>query len=580
MKKTIFFKTFWAGTLVLISAVTLITIFTFTSLKRWHKNDLRNHLEQLGLALQPTVIEKLANNPDILDSWAKQMGESINARISVILPNGRVMADSKASPESMDNHLDRPEISRAMTGNTSSRQRFSRTIMADMLYIALPLRLGSEIAGVLRISMTMETIRGLRNELETRILAILASLFLLSLMLTYVNSRRISKPMRRLAHAARLVAEGDFTPRVYVSDRGELGELATSFNRMVSRQSEMFGEMSQQREQLQTLFGAMRESLAVIALDGTIRLCNRSFEKMVGDSAPQGKKYWEILRSTEFYDTIQSLTTSPQNHSEEIEVENRDYLVNFTPLPGRNDFVVTFLDITERRRLETIKRDFVGNVSHELKTPLTSIKGFLEVLEEEVSSPEGLRYLEIIRRNADRMIHIIQDLLLLSRMEDKSFKLNSNEVDLPDLVRNTARMFETAITQKGLELILDLPDEISPVFGDSARLEDMLVNLLDNAVKYTESGSIRVTVNMDSAHAEIRVRDTGIGIPADQHERVFERFFVVDMSRSKETGGTGLGLSIVKHIVLLHNGEISVSSTPNQGTTFTVRLPFATPKDN
>ena len=178
------------------------------------------------------------------------------------------------------------------------------------------------------------------------------------------------------------------------------------------------------------------------------------------------------------------------------------------------------------------------------------------------------------------MIHIIQDLLLLSRMEDKSFKLNSNEVDLPDLVRNTARMFETAITQKGLELILDLPDEVLPVFGDSARLEDMLVNLLDNAVKYTESGSIRVTVNMDSAHAEIRVRDTGIGIPADQHERVFERFFVVDMSRSKETGGTGLGLSIVKHIVLLHNGEISVSSTPNQGTTFTVRLPLAPPKDN
>ena len=577
MKKTIFIKTFWSGVIVLISAVALITIFTFASLKRWHRGDLQNHLEQLGYSLQPAVIDHLRNNPAGLDPWIKGIGERIIARISVIAPDGRVLGDSRAMPENMDNHKDRPEISNAMTGTPATRQRFSRTIMADMLYVALPLRMDSEIAGVLRVSMTMETIRGLRKELETSILLILVSLFLLSLLLTYLNSRRISRPIRRLALAARAVAEGDFSPRVYVSDRGELGDMAGSFNRMVTRQAEMFTEMSQQREQLETLFSAMREALAVISFDGTIRLSNHSFELLVNDTAPQDKKYWEVLRSSEFYDTIQNLAASPRNISEEMELGERTYLVNFTLLPGGNEFVVTFLDITERRRLEIIKRDFVGNVSHELKTPLTSIKGFLEILENEVSGPEGMRYLEIIRRNADRMIHIIQDLLLLSRMEDKSFQLNAGEVNLADLVRNTAHMFETAVSQKGLALSLDVPEKMPPLHGDPARLEDMLVNLLDNAFKYTESGEIGVSARIDEAWAVIRVTDTGIGIPAELIDRVFERFFVVDASRSKETGGTGLGLSIVKHIVLLHDGDISVESTPGRGTTFTVRLPLGSP---
>jgi len=580
MKKTIFLKIFWAGVLVLVSAVVLISLFTFSSLKRWHRDDLQGHLQQLGRSLRPAVMDKLIADPTALDPWIKRMDERIKSRISIIAPDGRVLADSRALPQSMDNHRDRPEIAAAMTGTPSSRQRFSRTLMADMLYVALPLHADSEIVGVLRVSMTMETIRSLRRELEVRIIIILISLLLLSFLLTYINSRRISKPIRRLALAARTVAGGDFTPRVYISDRGELGDLATSFNRMVSRQSELFSRMARQQEQLQTLFATMREALAVIAIDGTVRMCNKSFLKMVHDSNPQGKKYWEILRCSEFYDTIQDLTVMPRNHSGEMEFEERDYLVNFTPLPAKDEFVVTFLDITERRRLETIKRDFVGNVSHELKTPLTSIKGFLEILEAEIEHPEGKRYLDIIHRNADRMIHIIQDLLLLSRMEDKNFHLDAREVNLPMLIGNTARMFETAINDKGLELILDIPADLPPITGDAARLEDMLVNLLDNAVKYTERGSITISVRGESSWAEIRVSDTGIGIPPGLLERIFERFFVVDASRSKETGGTGLGLSIVKHIVLLHNGEISVDSAPNRGTTFIVRLPLDSSKSS
>ena len=574
MKKTLFFKTFWAGALILVIAVSLITILTATSLKRWHRNDLRSHLEQIGRSLEPAITDMLRSDPDNLDGWVKQMGKRINARISIILPDGRVRADSSALPENMDNHSDRPEISAALAGVLSSRLRFSRTIMADMLYVALPLRENSEVNAVLRVSMTTETIRDLRHKLETRILLILISLLLLSLVLTYFNSRRISRPISGLARAARAVAEGDFTTRVHVADRGELGELASSFNRMVSRQSEMFSEMSRQQNQLETIFSTMREALAVISIDGTVLISNRSFDRMVGVDAPKNKKYWELLRSTEFNTMIQSLFASPRNISGEIEWMERNYLVNLTPLPGAGEYVVTFMDITERRRLETIKRDFVGNVSHELKTPLTSIKGFLEVLETEVKGEEGMKFLQIIRRNVERMIRIIRDLLLLSRMEDKNFQLKTKPVCLADLVRHTARMFDNAIRQKGLELVLELPKQMPAVTGDPSRLEDMLVNLLDNAVKYTEHGTVTVSLQADSTWAILKVEDTGIGIAPELRERVFERFFVVDVSRSKETGGTGLGLSIVKHIVLLHNGEINVESRPNHGTTFRVHLPL------
>ena len=574
MKKTIFVKTFWSGILILVTAVVLITAFTFSGLKRWHRTDLQEHLVQLGHSLQPGVISRMEASPDKLDLWTKTMGARIRARISVIAPDGSVLADSSALPERMDNHGNRPEISQAMEGVNASRIRFSNTLMADMLYVALPLQENSQLKGVLRISMNMSAIRGLRRELETRILIVLITFLLLSILITYFNSRRISRPIQHLARAARTVSKGDFTPRVHVSDGGELGDLTLSFNRMVEHQSRMFTELSSSREQLETLFSSMREALVVIEVDGTIRIGNNSFENLVESRNISGKKYWEVLRSNDFYTMIRDLMGNPRAFSGEIEFSNRNFLVNFTLIPTGEAFVVTFLDVTERRKLETIKKDFVGNVSHELKTPLTSIKGFLEILESEEKDPEKLQYMDIIKRNADRMIHIIKDLLLLSRMEAGSFRIQLESVELTALIHNTAKLFDTALKEKALELTLSIQDDLPVIRGDGARLEDMLVNLLDNAIKYTESGGIRISAEEEGDIIALRITDSGIGIPKELQERIFERFFVVDASRSKETGGTGLGLSIVKHIVLLHEGEISLDSAPGDGTTFTIRLPI------
>jgi len=238
----------------------------------------------------------------------------------------------------------------------------------------------------------------------------------------------------------------------------------------------------------------------------------------------------------------------------------------------REQIVIVFSDITEAKNMEKIKKDFVVNVSHELRTPLTAIKGFAETLEDEAG--ENVKnYAGVIKRNTDRLINIVQDLLLLSELEEKGSKLESEEVDLKHLVDNVIRIFKSRLAEKGLDFHLKVEEGLPVIKGDSFKLEQMLINLLDNAIKYTEKGTIVVALKQKDETVEITVEDTGIGIPQEHLARIFERFYVVDKSRSKKLGGTGSGLSIVKHIVLAHKGTIDVKSSLSRGTTFTVRLP-------
>jgi two-component system phosphate regulon sensor histidine kinase PhoR len=225
------------------------------------------------------------------------------------------------------------------------------------------------------------------------------------------------------------------------------------------------------------------------------------------------------------------------------------------------------------KELERIKRDLVSSVSHELRTPLTSIKGFAETLEEEIDE-KNRHYVEIIRRNTDRLINIVRDLLLLSQMEEAGVEIEMEEVDLKGLAENTVRIFDGQLKEKGLALFLEIEPDLPAISADPFKIEQLLINLLDNAIKYTDQGEVRLSLRRDDRKVVIEVRDTGIGMLKSKLSRIFERFYVVDKSRSRKTGGTGLGLSIVKHIVLLHGGEIAVESEPGKGSRFLVRLPL------
>jgi two-component system phosphate regulon sensor histidine kinase PhoR len=247
-------------------------------------------------------------------------------------------------------------------------------------------------------------------------------------------------------------------------------------------------------------------------------------------------------------------------------------MCSVTPLKGGEEIVSIFHDITEIKDIEKIKKDFVINVSHELRTPLTAIKGYAETLRKEVDTSPGKKYLEIVERNTNRLINIVNDLLLLSSLEEKAV-LELEDIDLRGFLENVIRIFDQRLKDKQLSLVIDVKENLPPIKADLFKLEQMLVNLLDNAVKYTDRGEITVSVDVHDKRVRIQVRDTGIGIPKDDIPRIFERFYVVDKSRSRKSGGTGLGLSIVKHIVLLHNGTIGIESALGKGTSVTVTLP-------
>jgi two-component system phosphate regulon sensor histidine kinase PhoR len=258
---------------------------------------------------------------------------------------------------------------------------------------------------------------------------------------------------------------------------------------------------------------------------------------------------------------------------EEMTLENRIFMCTVTPLEGGEQIVFIFHDITEIKNIERIKKDFVVNVSHELRTPLAAIKGYAETLREEADAEPNKKYVEIIERNTERLINIVNDLLLLSSLEEKT-ALELDDIDLGGFLENVTKIFDQRLKDKELSLVINVKENLPPIKADLFKLEQLLINLLDNAAKYTDRGGITVSLDVHEKRVRLQVRDTGIGIPKEDILRVFERFYVVDKSRSRKSGGTGLGLSIVKHIVLLHHGAINIESALGQGTTVTVTLPI------
>lgn len=572
MKRTIFLKTFWGYLLIIMLVLLFIVMFSFNSIESWHMKRITRDLFRTGQAMKPGIQRVLKDEPLRLDTFVKNLGKMTGVRITVIQADGNVLADSISDPAAMENHGDRPEIRKALQGDPTDNLRFSTTLMSSMLYMAMPLRTGDSITGVVRVSLFVEDIHLLTNDIEKQIVTAALVLTLISLIFTFFVSRSISNPVKRLAAAARQVAVGDYDVNVFPRGGGELEELARSFNEMVTRLKGTMDNLKRSREELETIIGSIREGLLVLDGEGKIILTNDYFKDIIGDNHPEGKNYWEVFRSTELFQLIREVMQSGEDLTGEVELGGHTLEAGFSVLSSGQTLVATFHDITERQRLEAIKRDFVVNVSHELKTPLTSIKGFVEVLEDGIKG-ENRRYLDIIGRNTERLSNIVQDLLLLAKLEEKPFITEPMAVDLKDLLEKIVKLFEPQLKEKELYLKIEAADELPPVKGDIFKLEDLLVNLIDNAVKYTERGGIIIRLLVDKAQLRLEVEDTGIGIAGEHVERIFERFYVVDSSRSKSGGGTGLGLSIVKHIVLLHQGKINIDSVPRQGTTFTVWLP-------
>ncbi len=327
-------------------------------------------------------------------------------------------------------------------------------------------------------------------------------------------------------------------------------------------------------QELEDAASYIEEGVLVLDDIGKVRLINKSFKEIIGKKDIEGKYYWEILGDEDVTALIKTAIKEEKTLSEEVTFNDNIYTCRVNLLPDKKRVVVVFYNITEFKKLEKIKRDFVSNVSHELRTPLTAIKGYLETLADEEIDPLKKRYINIMEKNVDRLTNIVKDLLLLSKLEDRDVEMEVECVDLVSLVENLISIFKLRAQEKGIVLNFLVDEKIPVIRGDSFKLEQLFINLIDNAIKYTEKGSITISLQKVGNNIRIIIKDTGIGIPEKDLNRVFERFYVVDKSRSRQLGGTGLGLSIVKHIVLLHKGRIHVKSELGKGTEFIIDIPI------
>jgi two-component system phosphate regulon sensor histidine kinase PhoR len=573
MKRSIFWSTFGGYAAIVLFTVLVFAFFTLSVLRERSTAGLTESLKKVAQAAAVSMRPFLASGRNVeLNELARELDRQTQMRFTIIDRSGLVLADSEVNPATMENHRLRPEVARALEGSTGVSLRFSSTIQRWMVYVAVPFMLQGRIEGVVRASAPREELNVLLGRSSGNLALFASLLFLACLLAAFLYSRSILRPLRDLLGTVSRFTAGDFGARLHLRRRDEIWKLAESFNSLGERLQELFREATQRSEELERIFASVQQGIVLLDSQERILRCNPGFEALSGGRPAAGKNLWMMMIAPGLAELIEKARATGERQSEEVAIGDRVVLCTVERMAERGELIVVFLDITDIRRLDAVKRDFVANASHELRTPLTSIKGFLEMLGGKLAGEEA-RWLEAIQRNVERMAAIVEDLLSLSRLEERGTEISREPADLKRIVTDVTGMFAGAVESKGLKMRVSLPEDLPPLMADPFLLEQMLVNLVDNALKYTETGEIRVSCSATGQGLRIEISDTGIGIAPEHLPRIFERFYVVDKSRSRRMGGTGLGLSIVKHIVQQHGGTIDVRSTVGVGTTFTVSLP-------
>jgi two-component system phosphate regulon sensor histidine kinase PhoR len=514
---------------------------------------------------------------------AAQIGQRIRARVTIMTIDGVVIGDSEVSADnlaSLENHHERPEVREALQSGFGSAIRYSTTVRTRMLYVAVP---GTSAVGdplVIRLALPLAAVDQARESLHTVLGVALMLAILLSLALSYLLSHVTSRTLRALAAGATRFGAGDFSTRLPVRSRDELGNLARVMNEMAGRLDAEMVRLAAERNRLDAILRGMGEGLLVTDAAGTVTLVNPAFRSQFDlDVNPVGRPLADVCRHPGLLETFRKVQESRSEQVAEIVLPRPvevTLLTHWVPLNEAGisaGVVAVFHDISDLKRLERVRRDFVANVSHELRTPVSVIRGYAETLAGGSADPAtATRFASTIQAHAERLTALIGDLLTLSELEARGSSLALSPAPLVAMVNHCCRLVESQATDKGIDIVAS---DVLPltVLADRQRLEQVLVNLLDNAIKFTPAGGrVTVAASADGDFIRITVCDTGPGIPLLEQTRIFERFYRVDTGRSRDQGGTGLGLAIVKHIVQLHGGMVGVESTPGQGACFYITL--------
>jgi len=539
-----------------------------------YESQLENDIQLVKAHFEKNDVSSMDYN-----AFATSIKEMLDVRVTIIDETGKVLADSEELPENMDNHLHRLEVKKAMAGNgLASSVRYSNTLKTDYLYTAIV-----SDTYILRISKALFELKAVNQTIISYTVISIALAIILAMVLAYIMSNKITKPIDELTIAAKEISQGHYEEKIYTQSNDQIGELTESFNRMRESLKYSMANLKQRNVELEAILNSMINGIIAVDSNKNILMINPicfDILNLPKDYVAQNESMYKIIRNEEIAALVENAIESGLSQVKELQYVHLDKILRIyiNPIITNEDeiigSIVVLQDVTQVRKLEQMRSDFVSNVSHELKTPLTSIKGFVDTLKNGAISDEGAatRFLDIIDIESDRLYRLINDILILSEIERMDKDYDKDRVEVGSVIEEVVAMLSLKAEQKGLVLSATIGEPLEMI-GNRDRLKQMMINLVDNALKYTESGVVNVEMEAVGHWIKLSVRDTGIGIPEEHLERLFERFYRVDKGRSRNQGGTGLGLSIVKHIVLLYKGKISVMSKVNEGTTFEILFP-------
>jgi len=589
LKRRLLWHLYPSYLLITVLALLAVTLYASSSLKEFYFAQVAEDLQQTAVLIKKQTLSSLrSHNFEEIDGLCKELGPLVSTRITFILPDGRVIADSDEDVEKMENHADRPEFREAIEKGLGRSVRLSDTLRSNMMYLAIPIAAQGRNLAVVRTSVHVTALDQALSNIYGRIVWAGLIVAACAAVVSFLVSRRVSRPIEQMTETAKRFAGGELSLRVPVPDSAELAELAGALNRMAEQLAERIEAISKERSESEAVLSSMTEGVMAVDSDGGVVSINKAAIEFlhVQTRDVHGRSVEEVIRNTEFQEFVQDTLRSDEPTEKDVlttEDGGRFLRLHGTSLlggrGGRSGAVIVMTDMTRISRLENIRRDFVANVSHELKTPITSITGFVEtLLEGAANEPErAQRFLKIIAKHSDRLNAIVDDLLSLSRLEEEGDRrrLSFENLALKPALSAAIDFCSVKAEEKQIAVELECEDDIK-AWINSALLEQAVANLVDNAIKYSKQGSaVFVRVGQNDSDVTIAVQDSGPGIEQKHLSRIFERFYVVDKSRSRKLGGTGLGLAIVKHIAEVHGGHVTVESKIGRGSTFTLHLPAA-----
>ncbi|UOE93414.1 ATP-binding protein [Alkalihalobacillus sp. LMS39] len=514
-----------------------------------------------------------------------EVSEKLEARVTLIQTDGTVIAESHADPATMDNHLLRPEVQETLQDGEGHEIRYSDTLKAELLYYALPLYMDTELIGFVRLGVPIKALSDVTKNLWSVLVVSISMAFFVIVSVTYRITNQMIGPIEEATRVANALTDGDFKARTVEGREDEVGQLSRSINVLAYNLDQVTRRHQIQQERMETLIENMGSGLIFISTRGDITLINKSCRDIFQENTDKwlNRMYHEVIVHKEIIKIVQDIFLTEKRQRKQVKLafylEVRHFDVYGAPIMSEEGklkgIALVFHDITELKKLEQVRKDFVANVSHELKTPVTSIKGFSETLLDGAMEEKELRekFLTIIWKESERLQSLIHDLLELSRIEQQYFKLNWQKTNVAEIIEEVVLLLKGKAEEKEIMLEYRVEGDLC-IDGDPTRIRQIIINLITNGLTYTPAGGFLYieAVPFAEESIEIKIQDSGIGISEQELPRIFERFYRVDKARSRNSGGTGLGLAIVKHLVEAHHGKIHVESTVGKGTTFFIRL--------